>query len=421
MALNIPLPRVVPDVEAGGPIVTAMRGQNALTSSALDNQIKQVQAQYAQPTAQATLQQLQLANVKNQLANQMASNIINQLQAKQRAANQLNNQPGRPTQPQPTTPNAIPNQTIPNNAITSVPAISGGGGIAQPVNALNQPQPSSPTPAISGQQTISPQNQQDTTGLSYADAAYLSKYLGLGEPKIVNVSGTGKTIAVSPFGNVDVAQGLSPTQEAYQKGKGAYAAKSYGDNVEAMRNYQARGLVLDQMVNLLDNPEFRNVTGPVGSNIARFLGTPEQQQLLGQLQSESGEIVLQVAPSLKGAFTGKDQTLIDSTKANTKTDFPDVFIGKLKAQKLMQSVLEDRARLAAQYTDAGMSPLDAQIKAAKDTPLDKYRPIIEKMINAKTNMVKMSGIDPKDKKIKTWLVPADKESIFLKNNFRRVE
>ncbi|MDP4145632.1 MAG: hypothetical protein Q8936_14290 [Bacillota bacterium] len=47
MALNIPLPKVLYDVEAGGPVTTSARGMNALRNARLENEIKQSEAEYA--------------------------------------------------------------------------------------------------------------------------------------------------------------------------------------------------------------------------------------------------------------------------------------------------------------------------------------------------------------------------------------
>lgn len=51
--MNIPLPRVVADVEAGGPFVTAAKGMNALKRQQLENQIAKSQADYAPFTTYA--------------------------------------------------------------------------------------------------------------------------------------------------------------------------------------------------------------------------------------------------------------------------------------------------------------------------------------------------------------------------------
>jgi hypothetical protein len=240
--------------------------------------------------------------------------------------------------------------------------------------------------------------QQPNGGITYPQAAMASHLMGLGQPKIIDVNG--QQIAVTPFGNIPVAQGLTPQQEALQKGLGKYAAQFYGDNVTAYQGMQRQSIALENLADAVENsPEFENVTGPIGSFLTKWSGSPAEKELLGRLKSSSGEIALQVAPSLKGAFTGRDQQLINSIKASPN-DFRDVFIGKLKAQTLINDVLQERARLAANYVAQGMSPLDAADKAAKETPLSKYKPIVDKLI--KGNDQKMITIvNPKTKEKKT--------------------
>jgi hypothetical protein len=53
--MALPLPKVIPDTDAGGGIVTALQGMNALSQSNLENRLKQIQLQYAQPMAEANL------------------------------------------------------------------------------------------------------------------------------------------------------------------------------------------------------------------------------------------------------------------------------------------------------------------------------------------------------------------------------
>jgi hypothetical protein len=209
----------------------------------------------------------------------------------------------------------------------------------------------------------------------------LSHAFKLGQPQIKEVDG--KIMSFSPFGNVTLTEGLTPSESAYQKGKGKYAAEAYGKSADVYSGLQNQSLALDEMISQLDNPEFRNVTGPAGSFITKWAGTPQGRELLGRLNSASGEIALQVAPSLKGAFTGRDQTLINTIKANPNTDPADVFIGKLKAQRLINEALQERSYLAAQYIDNKMSTLEAYRRAAKETPLSKYEPVIDKLISHK--------------------------------------
>jgi len=221
-------------------------------------------------------------------------------------------------------------------------------------------------------------------GMTYPKAAILNHLLGLGQAQIHDVNG--KKMAITPWGNFTVAEGLSPKQESYEKGIGKYNSDAYGKHVEAANALQNQDVALDNMISELDNPEFYNTTGPVSSFLTNWAGTPEKQQLLGSLRTSSGEIALQVAPSLKGAFTGRDQSLLNTIKANPDTDMPDVFIGKLKAQKMIGSLLGERHKLAAEYIDNGMSALKANEKAAQQTPLSKYKHEIDKLISPKISL-----------------------------------
>ena len=173
------------------------------------------------------------------------------------------------------------------------------------------------------------------------------------------------------------AQKATATEHA--KGMEKVSSEIYKENLGALQGLQNQGVALDTITGLIENnPEFKNVTGPIGTRVTNWLGTPEQKELLGGLQTASGEIALQVAPALKGAFTGRDQTLINSIKANPG-DFPDVFVGKLKAQKLINDVLLHRADLTAQYIEQGQTPRVALRMAAEQTPLSKYEPLVNKL------------------------------------------
>ncbi len=55
--MGLPLPRVVADVGPGGPIVTSMRGTNALTQSNLENEYRRLQNQYYAPNIQSEINQ----------------------------------------------------------------------------------------------------------------------------------------------------------------------------------------------------------------------------------------------------------------------------------------------------------------------------------------------------------------------------
>jgi len=217
---------------------------------------------------------------------------------------------------------------------------------------------------------------------NYAQSAIAQQALGLGAPKIVESNG--RYLAISPFGVTDTgAQGLSSQEKAFQSGLGKVKSEAYGESVKAFDSLQNQDLALNELKNSVENnPEFRNVTGPIKKPLTYWFGTKEQKKLLGSLQTSSGEIALQVAPSLKGAFTGRDQTLINSIKASPQ-DPPDVFIGKLRAQILINSALKERAKLKAQLIEQGASPIKSSEIAAKETPLERFEPMIKGLIESK--------------------------------------
>jgi hypothetical protein len=250
----------------------------------------------------------------------------------------------------------------------------------QPISqsSQNQPTPQINPEANNNAQGMPPINNpslnMNNSG-DYAKAALAMSLMGMGQPKIENINGI--LTAITPFGNYPVGQGMTPQQEALAKGIGKFSAEFYGDNVKAYQSYQDQGTALDKLTyEVENNPEFKNVTGPVGSFLTKWAGTPEQKELLGTLQSSSGEISLSVAHNLKGAWTGRDQAMVNDIKANPKTDFPETFIGKLKAQKLIGEVLGHRSLLQAQYVEQGISPIKAAEMAAKETPLSKFQHII---------------------------------------------
>jgi hypothetical protein len=241
------------------------------------------------------------------------------------------------------------------------------------------------------QPSAMPQQGAPISNRDLAKESFISHLLGFGANQVVDINGS--KYALTGTGKLfPVAKGLSPSEESFQKEMGKNRGEAYTESSKVVTGLQNQSLALDDMINAVStDPEFFNVSGPVKSYFTKWAGNPQQQALLGRLQTSSGEIALQVAPSLKGAFTGRDQTLINTIKANPNTDFPYVFMGKLKSQKLINSVLEERESLAAQYIRQGDDPLTAHKKAAKQTSLEKYRPIVDKLLDPMVTIRNQKG------------------------------
>ena len=174
-------------------------------------------------------------------------------------------------------------------------------------------------------------------------------------------------------------------KDAFNAEIGKGNAKYYDDSVKSYEALGKQDVALEQLQNAVENnPQFRNVVGPVKSFLTTWAGSAEQKKLLGDLQTSSGEIVLQVAPSLKGSWTGRDQKLVDYIKASPN-DPADVFIGKLAAQRKIGAVLKDRAKIQAELISRGVPRHIASETAAKRTPLNKYESEIKELTKHKEN------------------------------------
>lgn len=380
MALNIPLP----PYEAN-PMLSAQARANAVSKSALENmyygnsqqsQIDQRNAlaqqtnianEYAKQANPLNLQQLQSDIQKKLLINKYFTDKMRQLTS----GNQNNQNPqGTGDQNNALLGNPSPTPT----SIQDNYPFSGSNALAQ--NTSNP----SPNLALLGSQNNTQGNQSlppssptptqapssnDLENMPYFESTLLAKAMDMPE--------------------------LNVKQKAYQEAKGRSAATMYDENAKGVKMLQAQAVPLDNLIDLTNDPEFDSTVGPVSSYFKRFTGNSRQQQLLGQLQSSSGEIAIQIAPSLGASMTGTDSDLINMTKANPNTDFPEVFRGKLKAQKLVKSVLTERMILANKYIDSGMDQTDAQAKAAQETPLDKYKPIIDDMIKPRFVTIKRTN------------------------------
>jgi|GEM_PF-5035989 len=379
-----------------------------LLKNAFDAYQSGLQAKYAQPMAEQSYQQALVNTQKNKIIANLFSQILGGGSSSNAGA--MSGMPnGTDGQQNPAIPN-IGNQTT-NSSISDLLAnrnSSNGNlnrkdlvsianadqaaddrGLPPPSLQGRQPQMSNMNSAVSAQM-----GGQGNSGRTYPQAALASHLLGLAPPQIKELPGTGQMIAITPFGNIPIAQGMSAGEKAKTEAIGKYTGTSYGSAVDTYSGLQNQASALDNLISGVDNPQFRNVVGPVGSALTRWAGTPEQQRLLGSLQSSSGEIALQVAPTLKGAFTGKDQSLINTIKANPNTDFPDVFIGKLKAQKLITTALAEREELRANYIEQGLKPLEAAKRAAQETPLDRYKSTIDRLIEGDPNKM-VTLINPK--------------------------
>jgi len=198
-----------------------------------------------------------------------------------------------------------------------------------------------------------------------------------------------------PSGKVEVQAfevGKQPEQIARGKEMAKTDAGVYKNALEATQTSQSALDNLDYIQDIIqNNKNFDNVTGPVKNVLATWIGSKEDKELIGNIQSSVGNIVLDAAKSIKGAFTGRDIGLINSIKPNVN-DFPDVFRGKLNSMRIIGNLVNNRNKLIANYIRNGVNPNEAMEKARAETDLQKIKEQIMKPIREaeKSSMLKKS-------------------------------
>lgn len=178
--------------------------------------------------------------------------------------------------------------------------------------------------------------------------------------------------------------GRTPEDIAQAKERGAGLGKAdasmYQSGVEQLGNLSDQKDNLNYIVDLLQrNPHASNVIGPYNNWATRLAGSQQDKELLGQFATSTGNITLQAAKGIKGAFTGRDQGLINSLKPTTKDPY-GVFLGKTKAMLMLNEFVSRRINKINQYIHNGMSSSDAIQKARNEISLDKIRPQIQRMV-----------------------------------------
>lgn len=227
-----------------------------------------------------------------------------------------------------------------------------------------------------------PYGQNEQGMEDYALSAIVSHQLGLSQPHFISDPSSGIEYAIMGTGEkIPLFKGLSAKQQAFQQGLGKSDADAYTDLSNQVSSLQNQDIAYDQLIEGLNNPEFFNTVGPVRSYLLRWgAGNKQRQELLGKLQSSSGEIELAVAPMLKGSFAKFEDDLIKDTKPSPK-DNPYIYMGKLKSQMIIKKVLKERAKIAADLIYNGMPRHKAIEEAAKKTPLEPYKKQINELID----------------------------------------
>jgi hypothetical protein len=165
-----------------------------------------------------------------------------------------------------------------------------------------------------------------------------------------------------------VKAGMTEGEREFEKKIASSNAKIYSDANDAVMVNQPNMDSLKYIQNKINSsPNAKNVVGPMNSWMTYGLGDKADRDLLGQLTSTSGKILLDAATKIKGAFTGRDQKMIKGIKPNMSDPF-DIYMGKLKSMIAMGELVDKRNGLIAKYIRSGkFSPAEAIAKARRET------------------------------------------------------
>lgn len=377
--MALPLPRVVADVGPGGGIVTARRGINALTQSNLENQIKKVQAQYAPITVPAeAASKLAYANLmgpqflaklmgnEDILANMTpeqrgkALNMVYQAGSGQTSGNSLGGRLNNPLSPISNVLNKLKNSF----------GFGGQNSNQQSSNGLVQ-------------QRGLAQQDRSTVDMRSPDQPYVMQGNQVSIPQPIPQP------TQSPDQNT-FAENVGTYGGIKEEGKeaGRIRAKEVNELSNTVFTGQTKQATLDQIGNILSSPIFEQIrqTPILGhhelSYYARY-GTPEQQNIVGQLRTLSGNVIRDASQDFKGAFRKGEQQLLEDMKINPG-DTVDAARGKMEQLSYLNKMITERARLTAKYMNQyHINKLQAEELADKQLNGDKIRSVIHNKLNPK--------------------------------------
>lgn len=472
--MALPLPKVVADTVAGGPLVTAMRGQNALTQDMYDSQVKQAQAKYAPWTTYAdAASKIAYANmIPYQVQATMMSNPMLWMALKDnpQAMNALvNNWKQSIPSPEQLRTGAnmppLPNSNSPRSdgllsmAVNSLKSLFGGG---QQPQMQGQGQPQMPQ-GMGGM----PQPQGADSGYSY-------------NPDGTNVVASPQEIAQAAGGNslqAPPAPSGAPSNNALvpaaQGGMAGAAGKMTAPYMESP--YTGGKTFVDDKGNVISAPDAANVQAAqtaiqgiknlkpvledISAGAAKYLAPGEKGKVgVGQWMNWAKQNFGSLAGipdwvMKQAGITSKDITGYSEWEAQQQKavetymkarQWPMDAVALQKISKIIEPkfgegpeygdrVTRELAQLETtllpnyQSTLSGGYQLSGQQTQQQSVP-QVSSPAQQNVNQAikqggeeyKSQMIKMRGVDPVDGKMKVWNVPQGKAQDFLDAGFKRV-
>lgn len=183
------------------------------------------------------------------------------------------------------------------------------------------------------------------------------------------------------------------------KEEGQEAGKIRAQDIKELNDSVFSGLTkqatLDDINNMIASPEIREIRqlpllGRHEMGWYAKEGSPAQQQLVGRLYAQMGNIIKDSSRDFSGQFRRGEQQLLQGMKPSD-SDTVDTMIGKAESLSTMNQLLVQRSKLTSQYMNQyHINKGQAAEIADKQVNADAIRSQIHNKLNPKsTDMVKV--------------------------------
>lgn len=364
--MALPLPRVVADVEAGGPLVTSMGGINALNNAMLLRKINEAKSKYAPLTAQAE------AASKLAYANLMGPQFLAKLMGNDSAVANLSEDQSRNALAKlyqagtgQTTGASIFNQTQVPSGVgqPSTNALSGwitnklknafGQGPSQDLGESRNAQ-SNPGQYNAPAQAASPPQPLQSSGITPTPEDQALMNWKQNRDALEAIRGTPELKAAMPTYAENTARYKGIIEEGKELGK--IRGKSIDDLDQQYQQALQSQVPLQHMNEIVNNPEFRNLRQfpwfqKLQLDTKAKIGTPEQQKLIGDFQTTALKAVAETIMGFKGRILDKEVGIANQMKISPE-DTINVMLGKLPTIEAFNEMTKERSRIASQLQEA---------------------------------------------------------------------
>jgi hypothetical protein len=363
----LPLPITVADIEPGGGIVSGMRHVNALKDEQLDRRKKELLLPYAVPTAIANNASKQAYHdlMGPQFLSKLMGNeslLSNMPEAQKKKAVEMVTNSAMSQNP-------IGNKALSNNDISNQQQFPVNSLLGFFKNLMSEQQGSKEQQQVIHnnlennqslpkqqliQNQISPQQQYD---LSSQDKQKINN-MKPGESFVVQGNQSQK-------GENTPAEYGSPPETSFAENQANYggivsegkeSGKIRAKNIEDLNNIvfsgQTQQTTLDNLSNILGSKEFEQIrqlplAGQHELSYYAKEGTPEQQNMIGQYYTLTGNIIKDASRDFAGSFRKGEQTLLQGMKPSP-ADTVDVARGKTESLSVLNKMLTERSRLTSE-------------------------------------------------------------------------